>query len=205
MKNTLLLVLLPTLLGVLISTSASCISRPTRHYYQLNLEPPAETASDSSGKSLAISRIEMDDFYDGYRIAYRDSKYEVNRYQYHLWYKKPSAMIRDVLFSHFQSRRLFRKTFRNLTEGDPDYTISCRIEQLEEIFEGKTVWARLGMRLQLMEHKKGTVLHTHQFDRREAVSGSRVVDTVKTLCTILEDELTAFSRQIVLPPDPANH
>lgn len=196
MRNKAKFFFLSVVLISLVITTASCLSNPSRHYYQLNADNQQNRYSVVSEKSLAISRIEIDDFYDSYRIAYRDSKYEINRYLYHLWYKKPSFMIRDILASYFRSNRLFARTFSRLDEGDPDYILNCRVICLEEYFEGKNVWAHLAMDIRIKDVKSGALLLAHQFDRREPALGPLLVDLVKTMSVVLGEELNAFSAQI---------
>ncbi len=178
------------IISVVLVASTACLSHPVRHYYQISVDDRVTTPSE---KGLAVAAVEMDDFYDSYRIVYRNSQYEVNRYLYHLWYKKPSQMIRENIAAFFKTGDQSQPISEQSGGSQAGYILFCRVLCIEEQIENRQTWARLSMELQLRDvgGEKGVLMH--RFDRREVVTGRRVRDLVKTFSIILNQELMNFN------------
>ena len=185
------LALLITMMG-----SAACLRpSPSRHYYHLRTSPLGET-NEKGTQILYIGPVDIDSFYDSYRIAYRESFFDINHYLYHLWYKKPSQMIRENLLDFFASSGLFGQTTDRMTSGDPHYILHCQTLHLEEIYEDDGSWGRLSMEWVLSDFRSGRELLRHRFDRKEVNQGRRIVDLVRSLSFILNSELKVFRDRI---------
>lgn len=181
-----------TFIVVALLFSTACLRVPGRHYYQVRatLETARETVLP--GKVLIVGQVEMDDFYDNYRIVYRDSPYQVNHYLYHLWFRKPTQMIRETVLESFKVGNVFTRVLDSLAEGDPDYLFKAKVLYMEEVYRGRQTMARLGMELRLVDFRNDETLLFHSFDRREITTGKRIVDLVEMLSQILSEELQVF-------------
>ncbi len=178
---------------LMLLAGTACLRVPARQYYQVRVAIETSRETVLPGKVLIVGQVDMDDFYDNYRIVYRDSPFQVNHYLYHLWFRKPTQMIRETVLESFKSGNVFTRVLDSLAEGDPDYILKTRVLYVEEVYRGRQAnLARLGMELRLVDFRTDETVLFHSFDRRETVSGKRVVDLVEKLSLILSQEIQVF-------------
>ena len=120
------------------------------HYYTLNLPPaPKSTATEPRlPATLAVRPFGTPAYLRQGRIVYRQAA-EIGFYEYHRWAAEPAATVTAAVIESLRSSHLcsFVKPYDG--QGQPDYLMSGRIEQLEEIdsAEGVRVAARLSAEL----------------------------------------------------------
>jgi ABC-type uncharacterized transport system auxiliary subunit len=175
--------------------ASACLSNPSRHYYQIQPDTPSAPNRQKTELGLLVLPVAVDEFYDNYRIAYRLSPYALNHYIHHLWYKKPAEMFGDELQNHARSKGIFSMVFDRLAEGNPDYSLSCRVLAVEEGVSGRLSRARLSMELSLKNFRSEKEVLRHRFDRSEPITGRRINDLVRTLSRIFSQELDHFFAQ----------
>ena len=170
---------------------AACFSAsPDKKYYQLDLAPlPSGPAWPHT---LLVDRIEIDALYDDFRILYRVSPVEVNYYAYHFWAEKPARLLRDALFHKLELSGRFSRVLMDLGKENPDWVLRCTIHQIEEI-DAPQVWrARLGLGMEVVESKSGTILASRRFDREAPLDRPDVGLLPRALSRILDEELAAL-------------
>ncbi len=178
--------------------ASACLSNPARHYYQIQPDTTSAPDQQKTELGLLVLPVDVDEFYDNYRIAYRSSPYAINHYLHHLWYKKPAEMFWDELQNHARSKGVFSTVFDRLAEGNPDYSLFCRVLVVEEVILGRNSRARLSMELILKNFRSEEEVFCHRFDRSEPITGRRVNDLVRTLSQIFSEELDHFFTQAPL-------
>jgi len=187
---------LPVLLFLVLIFLCACMTMPVRHYYQVRVEITPAPQTVLPGKAIFVDQVEMDDFYDNYRIVYRISPFQVNYYLYHLWFRKPTQMLREAMLQSLRPANAFGLILERLSEGEPDYLLKTRVLFMEEVYSGRDSMARLGMELRLVDfHSEKTILF-HSFDRREKIAGKRVLHLVEQLSEILSQEMQVFIQMV---------
>jgi cholesterol transport system auxiliary component len=121
------------------------------HYYTLDLPTaPRSTANDPRlPATLAVRPFGTPAYLRQGRIVYRQAPAEIAFYEYHRWAAEPAAMVTSGMIEALRSSRLFSFVKPYDGQGQQDYLMSGRIEQLEEIdsAEGVRVAARLSAEL----------------------------------------------------------
>jgi len=141
------------------------------HYYTLDLPPaPRSTATDPRLRAtVAVRPFQTPAYLRQGRIVYRQSAAEIGFYEYHRWAADPAAMVTSGIIDSLRSSHLFSFVKPYDGQGQQDYLMSGRIEQLEEIdsAEGVRVAARLSA--ELLDLRTGAMVWTG-----EAVETSEV-------------------------------
>ncbi|MCK4763441.1 MAG: membrane integrity-associated transporter subunit PqiC [Candidatus Aminicenantes bacterium] len=177
-----------------------CISSSRKQYFQLHMEVSGREAKLHEAepewdKTIRIEPVAVEDIYNDYRIVYRTSPYRLNYYSYSFWIKKPGKVVRDALYDYFVKTNIFKKVTFEFVEGDPDYTLSARVNILEE-YDLKHVWfAHLKMVIEIKDFKSGETLVFHRFDSRRRLLERKVERVPAAISKILKDELAKVVEQ----------
>lgn len=131
------------------------------NYYVLNV-PTAPAPSDPQAKprlgSVAVRNFSAPSFLRAGPIVYRESAEQINFYQYHRWAIDPRASVTNALLQNIQARGLFASVAQYDGREASDYLITGRLDQLEEIDNGRDVRIAVSLSAQLMRLKTGEVI-----------------------------------------------
>ena len=149
------------------------------HYYVLEL-PPAPAASEASPRlpgTVAVRRFESPPYLRQGRLVYRQAPVEIGHYEYHRWAEDPATMVTSAVMDSLRSSHVFAFVKPYNGQGQEDYVLSGRIEQLEEIdsADGIRVAARLSA--DLVDLHTGAMVWTGQDGETLRVE-SRNVDSL---------------------------
>ena len=132
------------------------------HYYTLDLPPaPKSTATEPRlPTTLAVRPFATSAYLRQGRIVYRQAPAEIAFYEYHRWASEPAAMVTSGIIEALCSSHLFSFVKRYDGQGQQDYLMSGRIDQLDEIdsTEGVRVAARLSA--ELLDLRTGAMVWT---------------------------------------------
>jgi ABC-type uncharacterized transport system auxiliary subunit len=181
---------------VLAVGSAACFSAgPQKKYYEIHLNAVSDLTPFAA--SLLVDRLDIDSLYDDFRVIYRVSPYEINYYSYHFWADKPSKLLRTALVQFLEASGLFPKVIPEPGGRDnADWTLHWAVYRIEEVDETDAWFARLSMKLEVVEAKTGTVLAARAFDRTEPLQSKEVSQLPAQLSRILGQELRALLADI---------
>lgn len=184
MKRPRLLMLSLTLLVL------GCTTATEKRYFQLYIPPP-ETIPDRvivSG-AVRVNPVNVDRIYEGYRLVYRLSPYELDFYNYVYWVKKPSRMIRELLSDYLRERNVFSRVLHETESIEPDWVLESHVYALEECDRSDARYARLSMLLRVVNRSDNHVLAEHRFDRMNRLNrqDSRLLPGILSL--VLKSEL----------------
>ena len=142
----------------------------TRKYYVLDF--PRDTDSlvinrPQIASSCEIRSVNMPPAYSQHRIAVRQRSHEISYYHYHYWAMEPGELITNLILKHIDESGIFAQVSRDFWQGIPQYLITTQVYHLEAEAIDDHLYARLKMRIELMDQINKKVLISHQFDRSE--------------------------------------
>lgn len=181
---------------MLILLLSSCISSPSRKYYQLYLKGEESPSEKTINKTIMVEMVKADDLYDDFRVVYRISPFQINYYSYAFWADKPAKLVGDSLSHYLLKKQIFRKVIRDISEGTPDIILKSKIHFIEEIDSPETWYARLSMEIEIFDVESNERLYFHQFDRREPLYAKNVALVPVVLSNILEAELGGIIQEL---------
>ncbi|HDP95700.1 MAG TPA: hypothetical protein ENN40_10135 [Candidatus Aminicenantes bacterium] len=167
-----------------------CTTATEKRYYQLHISPPPQPISVTPFPgTILVSDAMVDQIYEGYRLIYRLSPYQLDFYNYEYWIKKPSQMIREALINYLNQRNVFARVIQSAAEAEPDWVLHSRLNAIEECDQRDVWFARLSMSIRITTHDGKRVLAEHRFDRMDRLArrDSRLLPRV--LSRILQTEM----------------
>ena len=197
-------------LSAIVVAAAACggkIQYPK--YYVLNV-PSAPAPSGAQARpllgSVAVRNFSAPSFLRSGPIVYRESAEQINFYQYHRWAVDPRASVTNALLQNIQARGLFASVTQYDGREASDYLITGKLDQLEEIDNGRDVRVAVSVSAQLMNLKTGEVIWrdtTSEVTRLEHRTVPGVVAEMSQAVQMSVDHLVS-SMQKKLEPTPVS-
>ncbi len=178
------------MIGISILLLLSCGRMPIKKYYVLKYEPDpiAERLSETPYPfTVRIKDFDIEKVYEGSRIVYSTSAYELQYYYYRLWAVKPAKMFTDVLAKHISKVALVNNVTRRLDQGArPDFEISGRIEAIEEFNSDEEWFGHIAIRFVMKRIDNGEIVYQKSFDKRKRVAKHSPEYVVRTLSELTD-------------------
>jgi|SRR5271157_410319 len=130
------------------------------HYYVLEIPPAPRAVQDGPRlpATVAVRRFETPPYLRQGRIVYRQSPAEVGFYEYHRWAVDPAATVTAAMIDSLRSSHLFAFVKPYDGQGNPDYLMSGRLEQLEEIDSAGAVRVAVKLSADMVDLRTGTMV-----------------------------------------------
>jgi len=182
MKKSILLISITLL-------AAGCSSAPVRTYFHMAVPAARAGALPEIGKTLFVEPVDVEPFYNDYRMVYRLSPYELRFYPRCFWVKKPALMFREAAADFLTGSQAFAGVSAGPPAAEAELELKMRIRILEEV-DGPHNWeASLAMDIEFRNAASGTILVTHNFERKTAMKEKKVQAFPESLSRIFFEEL----------------
>jgi uncharacterized lipoprotein YmbA len=155
-------------LAVVATVLACAPSVPRTHLYRLQLPagPRGEPAAcePRARASLFVQDMQVAAAYDDARMIYRESEYQLQRYDYHEWAAPLGELVSDALGDGYAASGLFARVERAY-DASTDATLHGRVTALEEVDLTPAQWVgHLRLELSLRDTKTSARLWSRDFD-----------------------------------------
>jgi ABC-type uncharacterized transport system auxiliary subunit len=141
---------------------------PTTHLYRVELPagpgPAAPDHAPQACASLLVRDMQVAGAYDDVRMIYRESEYQLQRYEYHEWVVSPGILVSDALRDGYASSGRFARVEREY-DASIDAVLQGRVLALEEVDLSRARWAaHLRLALELLDPRTHERLWSHEYD-----------------------------------------
>lgn len=178
-----------SILFLMIAVAAACRSLPTKSYF--HLAPPAggQAGVSTVEKTVFVEPVDVEPFYNDFRIVYRLSDYEVRYYSTDYWVAKPAAMFMSVVTAKRSGDRVLPGIAIVDDKAGAELILKMKVKVIEEI-DGAKVWmARLAMDIEFRDAVSGERLVRHSFDRKAEMKLKNVRALPAALSGVFFEEL----------------
>jgi len=128
------------------------------NYYMLAVAPtvqkPALNAAHQSA-TVAVRPFYTPEYLRQGRIVYRQTPEEVGFYHYHRWASDPGLVVTTGIIDTLRSTNLFSVVGPYAGQEHPDYLLSGRLEQLDEVDYKSGVQVEVKLSAQLVNVRTG--------------------------------------------------
>jgi len=134
-----------------------CGSVPPTFYYRIDYEiSESDNRNSIIPITVGIAQFNADILYEGDRIVYRHSPYEVQFYQYRRWIAPPKKIITEKVLKQFRASGIFQRVVSIPSTFKVDYVLRGEIKACEE-WDEESAWyglVTLEFQLQSTETKE---------------------------------------------------
>ena len=129
---------------------ANCGSVPQTYYYRVDYQiEDLRNGNQAIPLTFGISQFDVDVLYEGDRIVYRQSPYQVQFYHYRRWVAPPKKIVTEKVLKQFQASGVFANVVRIPSASKIDYTLKGEIQAFEEWDEGGSWYGLVTIELKL--------------------------------------------------------
>ncbi|MFQ5674741.1 MAG: ABC-type transport auxiliary lipoprotein family protein [bacterium] len=167
--------------------SIHCGSVPQTFYYRIDYE--AKNLKDDNGtipKTLGVTQFGVDALYEGDRIVYRQSPYEVKFYNYRRWISPPKKMVSEKILKQYQASGLFQRVVKVPYSGTIDYILGGVIQAFEEWDEGSNWYGTVAIEFRLENNANHEVVWQRVIKERVLAEKKEPLGIVKAISASLE-------------------
>ncbi len=165
----------------------SCSGIPPTYYYRVDYNLPAKGDADNAiSVTLGIGRFDATALYEGDRIVYRKSLYEVNYYNYRRWVAAPQKIVTEKIYSHVKKSGLFKEVVHLPSSIQPDYVLAGQLQAFEEWDEGESWFGLVTIEFTLKDSAGGKIIWDKTFSERTKAQAKKPVDVVQAISQSLQ-------------------
>jgi ABC-type uncharacterized transport system auxiliary subunit len=171
-------------------------------YYTLSIAPALKPNVNSTPRqvTVAVRRFETPAYLRQGRIVYSKAPGDIGFYEYHRWAIDPGAAVTTAVVESLRSENLFSLVAPYDGQDRPDYLLTGRLEQLDEIDYGGGVKAEAKLSAELTNLRTGAIVWTGDAAGTSKVDGHDVNSVVAEMNRALQgsiDRLLASMAQQV--------
>ena len=176
---------------------AQCGHVPAIYYYQIDY-PLTGSASpgDPIPVTLGMAQLESDILYQGDRIVYRNSPYEVQYYHYRRWIAPPRIIVEEKIFEQFRSSGVFQNVVRIPAPVKIDYVLRGKIKAFEEWDENDSWYGMVTLAFELENVKTKAIIWKNEFSEKTRALKKEPVEVVKAISESLKKVVEEAIREI---------
>ena len=171
-------------------------------YYALSVAPAlsSDIGSTRHPGTVAVRRFETPAYLRQGRIAYREAPDQIGFYEYHRWAVEPGTTVTTAVLESLRSYHVFSFVEPYDGQSKPDYLLTGRLQQLDEIDYGGGVKVEAKLSAELTNVRTGIVVWTGDAGATSKVDdrdvSSVVVEMNRALHESIERLLTSMEQQL---------
>ncbi len=176
--------------------ASGCAGIPQTHYYVLHLNTHSPNPV-SSAITIGIAPFTIEPIFSNYKIAYRESPYEVQFYNYHQWASEPSKLVENGLFDYLTHSNQFNKVVRLPSIQTIDLVIDGHIHKIEEWDETDRWYGFMEIEFQVSKYNKKQIIWKGTISRRIPAESKKPLEVVKALSIAAQEIAEELSQKIL--------
>ncbi len=164
-----------------------CGGVPQTFYYRIDYDLSENNSPNAPVKvTLGINKFSADILYEGDRIVYRNSPYEVQYYHYRRWIAPPRKIVEEKILAHFESSGAFQRVIKLPCNCDPDYILNGKIKAFEEWDENSAWFGIVTLAFELSDPDSKTVVWKKEFSEKTRSAQKEPVAVVAAISKSLK-------------------
>lgn len=113
---------------------------------------------ETIGAGVLVTRIQPMPGYDTAAMAYRESDHEIRYYAHNRWSDRPARQLQPILVEYLENIGLYRTVLASPATVGAEYRLEIELLYLEQDLRQEPGYARLGLRVRLIEQAEQRIL-----------------------------------------------
>ena len=137
-------------------------SEPTT-FYILQAPSPPVVKSSHYQKTLLVTKMQADNFYNTTQMAYTTQPYQIAYFAYHRWADTPANMLQSQMMEALKSTRRFQVVGTFSPGVRYDYILNTQLLEIQQVFSPQASFVHLRVNAQWVNAASHRVIATKQF------------------------------------------
>ncbi|RMD89259.1 MAG: hypothetical protein D6813_10915 [Calditrichaeota bacterium] len=182
----------------LVASALNCGGVPPTFYYRIDYNLPKNNSDDGVVPvNIGIGYFDAEALYEGDRIVYRQSQYEVQYYYYRRWIAPPKKIVREKVIQQFKNSGKFHQVVAFPTSQPVDYILTAKINAFEEWDEGRDWYGYVSILFQLIDPKTQEITWENEFSSKTKAQKREPVEVVRAISESLKNVIQQAINDIV--------
>ena len=175
---------------------ANCGSVPQTFYYRVDYQiEELRNGNHVIPLTLGITQFDADVLYEGDRIVYRQSPYQVQFYHYRRWVAPPKKIVTEKVLKQFQASAVFANVVRIPSATKIDYTLNGEIQAFEEWDEGGIWYGLVTIEFKL-QNTDLEIVWNKVFSEKTTIERKNHIEIVKAISRSLDKVVRSSIEEI---------
>lgn len=167
------------------------------YYYQVNYEMPNSGSKDPTIPiTIAVQQFDADVLYEGERIVYHDSPYEVKFYHYRRWVAPPRKIVTQKILEQLKASGLFQQVVMAPSQVNADFILKGNIKAFEEWDEGDSWYGLVSLAFELQNTATKEIVWENEYSQKTATDNKDPVKVVEAISQSLKIVIEKSIRDI---------
>lgn len=184
------------LLFLILFVVIGCAGVPKTHYYVLHLNPGSANPV-SSNLNIGIAPFTIESIFSNYKIAYRESPYEVQFYNYHQWASDPAKLVENGILEFLMNSNQFNKVVRLPSTDKVDLVIDGHIHKIEEWDEADQWYGYVEIEFQVTKLETKQKIWKSSLSRKIPAESKKPLMVVKAISTATQEIVEELCQKIL--------
>lgn len=159
-----------------------CGGVPPTFYYRIDYEiSESDNRNSIIPITVGIAQFNADILYEGDRIVYRQSPYEVQFYQYRRWIAPPKKIITEKVLKQFRASGIFQRVVSIPSTFKVDYVLRGQIKACEEWDEEHAWYGIVTLEFQLQSTETKEIVWEKEISEKTIAQKKQPVEVVKAI------------------------
>ncbi|RMF59076.1 MAG: hypothetical protein D6743_16775 [Calditrichaeota bacterium] len=174
-----------------------CGGVPPTYYYRIDY-PIENDATNSTvlPVTIGVAQFGSDALYEGDRIVYRQSPYEVQYYHYRRWIAPPRKIVTEKVLKQYQASGAFKQVVRLPARVEVDYILRGQIRAFEEWDESKTWYGIVSLDFRLQRAGSNEIVWEKTISEKTMAAKREPVEVVKAISESLNKVISSSIQQV---------
>lgn len=160
---------------------SGCGSVPPTYYYKIDYEPASLQNSSVIPITIGVSQFGADVTYEGDKIVYRESPYEVQFYHYRRWIAQPKKIVTEQVYQQYREADRFQRVVRIPSTFKIDYILKGRITAFEEWDEGQAWYGSVTIEFQLYDPNSNEIVWENFISEKTPATKKEPAEVVQAI------------------------
>lgn len=175
-----------------------CGSVPPTYYYRIDYELSELDARNTIIPiTIAVKQFDADILYEGDRIVYRNSPYEVRYYHYRRWIAPPRKIVTEKVLQQFQASGFFKRVVSIPSPVKIDYLLQGKINAFEEWDEGDSWYGIVSLVFELQNPETKEIVWEDEFSEKTIALKREPIAVVKAISESLKKVIQKAIKEII--------
>lgn len=181
--------------ALLVVHVLGCGGPPATRYYVLHLN--SKPSAPASQISVGISEFNIEPVFANYKIAYRESPYQIQFYHYHQWAADPARIVQDGIMDFLTQSGKFKRVVRLPSRENVDIAVGGHIHKLEEWDESDRWYGIVEMEFELTDRRSDQPIWKGSMSRKIPADNKDPLAVVRALSRATEEIAAELSQKIL--------
>ena len=181
---------------ILLITFVGCASTPITNRYLLHVDQIA-TGGSPAAINVGISQLSINPIYSNHGIAYQNTPYQIQFYNYHQWADAPVNLVNQTILTYLKQSNKFSSISQLPSANKVDVTVKGQILKFAEWNELNQWYGWLEVDIQIFKTQDNKLIWDGKISKKIPSQQRNPISVVKALSKATQEVAEEIAEKIL--------